>query len=594
MATELRKVTAIDCEFGTGDATSAGGHVGAKINATHIPLDLGLDTLTLNAAMLGLVVNVKAFGAVGDGSHDDATAIDDAVDYVGDAGGGTVFFPKGTYILGTESSRTSTEPAYILPRSNVNMIGVGESSVLKVKNGEAARLDPIGPRIMFTEVAISNCIFRDLTFDGNGLNNLLDGSPVMNYGMINSQGAGTNILIDNCTFKNNPGSNPVAFGTGGRNVVVRNCRFLEMGSAIPGNVNPDHTDIYLLGSSNKVIDCYFKSGARVLGAAWENHGIDFEAHGNYVDHYNVGMWITSEDGNCKTTFIHHNTFYHVYGAVAWSSGNNNGFGRVEFSNNIVIHDPDQEPADGYYAVYGPDTANDLCDEHDVHDNQFIGFAGCEVLLAGTIGCKIWRFYNNYCENWDHGVLLSTNAPFDGVYSNHVLDIHDNVFNNCTKNAIVDVGGGRVKVFNIRNNTFMLSQALYGPCIYLRTTVDVGGMISGYVIAELYDNDMDLGAGLAKVTVDHVSLNGFIPASGIVVGCAIGSRYTDVLGRQFIKREAATEVWHGIWWAAASPTAAAYWTAGDRCFNSAPSAGQPKGWICTVGGYGGTWVSEGVL
>jgi hypothetical protein len=34
--------------------------------------------------------------------------------------------------------------------------------------------------------------------------------------------------------------------------------------------------------------------------------------------------------------------------------------------------------------------------------------------------------------------------------------------------------------------------------------------------------------------------------------------------------------------------------GDRVINSAPTVGQPKGWVCTVAGTPGTWVSEGNL
>lgn len=37
-----------------------------------------------------------------------------------------------------------------------------------------------------------------------------------------------------------------------------------------------------------------------------------------------------------------------------------------------------------------------------------------------------------------------------------------------------------------------------------------------------------------------------------------------------------------------------WKAGDRVFNAAPAVGQPKGWICTVAGSPGIWVSEGNL
>lgn len=44
---------------------------------------------------------------------------------------------------------------------------------------------------------------------------------------------------------------------------------------------------------------------------------------------------------------------------------------------------------------------------------------------------------------------------------------------------------------------------------------------------------------------------------------------------------------------AYPTAGT-WAVGDHCANTNPSAGQPKGWFCTVAGTPGTWTSEGNL
>lgn len=44
---------------------------------------------------------------------------------------------------------------------------------------------------------------------------------------------------------------------------------------------------------------------------------------------------------------------------------------------------------------------------------------------------------------------------------------------------------------------------------------------------------------------------------------------------------------------AAPVSGTY-VAGSRVCNSAPSVGNPKGWICTVSGTPGTWVSEGNL
>lgn len=54
----------------------------------------------LNARM-GEIYSVKDFGAVGDGTTDDATAIQAAIDALESVGGGILFFPEGVYIVGS-------------------------------------------------------------------------------------------------------------------------------------------------------------------------------------------------------------------------------------------------------------------------------------------------------------------------------------------------------------------------------------------------------------------------------------------------------------------------------------------------------------
>ncbi|HSG62984.1 MAG TPA: hypothetical protein VLA24_16285, partial [Pseudomonadales bacterium] len=44
---------------------------------------------------------------------------------------------------------------------------------------------------------------------------------------------------------------------------------------------------------------------------------------------------------------------------------------------------------------------------------------------------------------------------------------------------------------------------------------------------------------------------------------------------------------------AAPSAGT-WSVGDRVQQSTPVVGQPKGWVCTVAGTPGTWISEGNL
>ena len=76
----------------------------------------------------GQVYNVKAYGVLGDGSTDDTTAINTLATTVFTAGGGTLFFPPGTYVL----------TASIFIQDNVSMIGSGRQvTIFYLKSGSS-------------------------------------------------------------------------------------------------------------------------------------------------------------------------------------------------------------------------------------------------------------------------------------------------------------------------------------------------------------------------------------------------------------------------------------------------------------------------
>lgn len=81
-----------------------------------------------------IVVNVKDYGAKGDGSTDDTTAINTAINAAstGLGSGGSVFFPSGTYLV----SATIVLPSNImLWGSNVPSLAKFPNCFLKMKNG---------------------------------------------------------------------------------------------------------------------------------------------------------------------------------------------------------------------------------------------------------------------------------------------------------------------------------------------------------------------------------------------------------------------------------------------------------------------------
>ncbi|HLY29663.1 MAG TPA: glycosyl hydrolase family 28-related protein [Ktedonobacterales bacterium] len=119
-------------------------------------------------ALTPFIYNVKSFGAQGDGSTDDTAAIQAAITAATLAGGGTVWFPAGTYI-----TQTLTLGSYVHLRGD----GIS-ASVLQLKsgtngdllNGGAANVALInleGSIGSGDNGGLANWSIKEMTLDGN-------------------------------------------------------------------------------------------------------------------------------------------------------------------------------------------------------------------------------------------------------------------------------------------------------------------------------------------------------------------------------------------------------------------------------------------
>ena len=138
-------------------------------------------------------VSVLDFGAVGDGVTIDNEAVKSAFDYVVAAGGGTVYFPAGTYVL-TQKFEYDVANIAIRGDSRSNTIikygSTTNSKIFRINGG-------------------NNCTVSDLTFDFNGTTTQFADS----------------IQVNNC-----------------ENVVVRDCQFLDL--------NPTRVDDFTIGTGD--------------------------------------------------------------------------------------------------------------------------------------------------------------------------------------------------------------------------------------------------------------------------------------------------------------------------------------------------------
>ncbi|MDQ3730322.1 MAG: right-handed parallel beta-helix repeat-containing protein [Actinomycetota bacterium] len=133
------------------------------------------------------MINVKAspYNATGDGTTNDRAAIQAALDAANTAGGGTVFFPKGTYILGSA----------LTLRSNVHLTCAG-GTVLKLQNGVQS--------YMALGTNVSNVTIEGLIFDLNKANTTdggADTSQMAVYLLASSAAGITKCAIRNCIIK---------------------------------------------------------------------------------------------------------------------------------------------------------------------------------------------------------------------------------------------------------------------------------------------------------------------------------------------------------------------------------------------------------
>lgn len=112
------------------------------------------------------VVNVRDYGAVGNGVADDTAAIQSAIDAATAAGGGIVWFPVGVYLV---SNQAGVDAACVYVKTGCVLWGESKTgSVIKLDAGQ-----PNFTRPFVVYQATDVCI-QNLTVDGNKANQTVD------------------------------------------------------------------------------------------------------------------------------------------------------------------------------------------------------------------------------------------------------------------------------------------------------------------------------------------------------------------------------------------------------------------------------------
>ena len=200
---------------GTGQVlkqTSSGGAISvAAISASDLPsiTSTGSTTARSLPSRFAEVFNVKDYGAVGDGSTDDTTAIQAAITAAQTAGGGTIYFPSATYVINSlNASGNSGNNQYSL---TFGAFSGGAKFYKFVGNGSTitTSLNTNNASVITSLFNISGTL-RDLVFEGIRFVNTHSTTlgPTV---CLNLSGGSSNVIV---------------------NTTIRNCVFTDFAQAI--------------------------------------------------------------------------------------------------------------------------------------------------------------------------------------------------------------------------------------------------------------------------------------------------------------------------------------------------------------------------
>jgi hypothetical protein len=156
-------------------------------------------------------INVKDYGALGDGTTDDTVAIQAAIDAC--SLGGKVFFPSGIYKVATQLN---------VNYSNVTLEGEGKSSIIRSSSATIHIIKLYG--------AVSKIEIRNLQIQGAAT--VAGGAQYYGIDTLTASTVPTDVIIDNVIFSGPDAStglnNGILVDVGGDRWSITNCKFEHM------------------------------------------------------------------------------------------------------------------------------------------------------------------------------------------------------------------------------------------------------------------------------------------------------------------------------------------------------------------------------
>lgn len=513
-------------------------------------------------------VSVRDYGARGDGVTSDRDAINAAIAAAQAAGGGEVYFPEGTYLItgGITGGWTgnSDRDGLLITGNNITLVGTGPGTILKQDSTNQNLLALDG-----TAAQIAHITIRNIRFDGPTARHVMTSTSDI-YQRIHLIKAVNvfNVNIADCVFYafqgdgidfdggfHGEGAPPYATTRHNVNLYIDNCIF-------DGFDNNNRNGVSVIDGDNVFVS---NNTFRRIAKQYMPGSFDIEPN-PYPYYITRNIYVT-----------------------------NNSFNNCQGSN-------------GHLGYFIPSSSYPVTDPPE----NFV-FSGNTFTGTGT------GIYGNCRDDINLGVLISNNVyrgsnrPFLFGYNSGAISyingvtIDGNNFYYTTSSGVPFLGYKDAHEDVVKNVVFsnnIVASNATGPGMRLGGSLD-NVLVSGNIFNNVLDYGVLTGATSGSVVayIRSVSFVGnkfpVIAGTGFSVSTQLNTN-PDASGCAWYSNTAAGNgnvcrfpAGQFLDYHTASPTAGRY-AVGAVVKNLSATVGQPKGWVCTVAGQPGTWVSEGNL
>lgn len=411
-------------------------NVVASIGASEAEAIAGTSTTKVLTPAVGAAaqpsVDVRWFGAVGDGTTDNTSSIQSAFDFVVSSGR-PVRIPEGTFVV----SKQAGEDFMLAATPGLRIVGPG---TLKVSNSAGNYRTLLGAATPTTD--LSDLVVDGVTFDMNSAGNpvadtatLLAGFP--RYAVYAA--AGERIAVRNCTFKDIDSINAVALN-GGLGAATPPA---VVSASITGNAFHnvggadlhDHSTIYTHAEGVTVAGNQFY-GASALAAsavsAIETHGSGTRIVGNHIERYRQGINATGIAHRTEGMVVAGNTLRDVLSGIKVFSQVLSGGGAIMLRGTVVTGNTVLCDVDAWAALYDePPSGISVVQTAGAY---FHGLA----IVGNTVEIKTYTGTSTNIAQILAGGIVVNHSGSPGTVSTGLI-IADNVIRGAVSSSIVLTG-----------------------------------------------------------------------------------------------------------------------------------------------------------